>query len=274
MARPTKQGIDYFPLDVEFDDKHQLYLIDKGATGLGVLVAIWQIIYSNGGYYILANSDLPLLVKKRVSVDINEVNACINSMIERGVFDKNLHDQFGILTSRGIQKRFFEAAKRKKEVVYNSDFVLIDVSAYKNLVNVNINPVNVNKNATNVKVKVNVKEEVKVEVYEQELIPTKTPTPKPTPKLVQEYFFSKGYPLEEAEKFFNHFEAQNWVTGSGVPITNWRVKAENWHKEESYKILEKKNGSTGKNNGATGDDLRDIINQRAQREVIDSDAPL
>jgi hypothetical protein len=274
MARPTKQGIDYFPLDVEFDDKHQLYLIDKGATGLGVLVAIWQIIYSNGGYYILANSDLPLLVKKRVSVDINEVNACINSMIERGVFDKNLHDQFGILTSRGIQKRFFEAAKRKKEVVYNSDFVLIDVSAYKNLVNVNINPVNVNKNATNVKVKVNVKEEVKGEVYEQELIPTKTPTPKPTPKLVQEYFFSKGYPLEEAEKFFNHFEAQDWVTGSGVPITNWRVKAENWHKEESYKILEKKNGSTGKNIGATGDDLRDIINQRAQREVIDSDAPL
>ena len=103
---------------------------------------------------------------------------------------------------------------------------------------------------------------------------TTASTKAPTSKVVQEYFFSKGYPQEEAEKFFNHFEAQGWVTGTGVPITNWRVKAENWHKEESYKILERKNGSNGKNNGASGDDLRDIINQRAQREVIDSDAPL
>lgn len=122
-------------------------------------------------------------------------------------------------------------------------------------------------------IEVNIREDKLIEVKGSKE-ETRTSSKAPTSKVVQEYFFSKGYPLEEAEKFFNHFEAQNWVTGSGVPITNWRVKAENWHKEESYKILEKKNGSTGKNIGATGDDLRDIINQRAQREVIDSDAPL
>ncbi len=36
MARPAKQGIDYFPLDVDFDDKIEMYLIEKEAVGLAV----------------------------------------------------------------------------------------------------------------------------------------------------------------------------------------------------------------------------------------------
>ncbi len=50
MARPTKQGIDYFPLDCQFDDKTEMYLIEKGVVGLCVMVTIWQMIYSGEGY--------------------------------------------------------------------------------------------------------------------------------------------------------------------------------------------------------------------------------
>ena len=45
MARPTKQGIDYFPLDVDFDldDKFQLVMAKHGAIGkLGCNYRIMQ----------------------------------------------------------------------------------------------------------------------------------------------------------------------------------------------------------------------------------------
>lgn len=33
---------------------------------------------------------------------------------------------------------------------------------------------------------------------------------------------------EEAAAFFDHFEAQGWVTGAGVPISRWQSKASAW----------------------------------------------
>lgn len=33
---------------------------------------------------------------------------------------------------------------------------------------------------------------------------------------------------EEAAAFFDHFEAQGWVTGAGVPISRWQAKASAW----------------------------------------------
>ena len=149
MARPTKQGIDYFPIDVNFDNKTEMYLIEKEAIGLSVLISIWQIIYSDNGYYVIDDNDLHLLVKKRINVNINDVNECINVAIKRELFDSKLHKKFNILTSKAIQKRYFDAAKRKKLIMYNSKFIL-------NGVNVSENFVNECNNATNVEVEVEV----------------------------------------------------------------------------------------------------------------------
>lgn len=166
MARPTKSGIDYFPLDCEWDNKIEMYIAEKESTGLAVLVTLWQLIYKNS-YFIEYNDDLLLLTKKRINVDINLINECINSAVQRGIFDRNLFEA-GILTSKAIQKRFFEAAKRKKVVQVFDAHLLIDVSAYNNLINVDINPVNERINATKLKVNVNVKGKLNVKVKESD----------------------------------------------------------------------------------------------------------
>ena len=150
MARPAKQGIDYFPLDVDFDDKIEMYLIEKEAVGLAVLIATWQLIYKNEGYYINNGKNLFLLIKKRISVDVNVIEDCINSCLGSGIFDKDLHEKFGILTSKAIQKRFFDVTSKKKEVRYDTKFLLIEVSGDKNLINVGINSVNSEKTDGNV----------------------------------------------------------------------------------------------------------------------------
>lgn len=154
MARPTKQGVDYFPVDVQFDDKIELYLLEKESEGLAVLITLWQLIYQNEGYYIKNGKDLFLLIKKRTNVPINIIDSCINLLLDRGIFSKPLHKKHKILTSKAIQKRYFISASKKKIVYYNIDYIIkgIDVSE---------NSVNVGRNATKEEVEEDIKEEAK-----------------------------------------------------------------------------------------------------------------
>ena len=163
MARPTKQGIDYFPLDVEWDQKHELYALETEAEGIGILITIWQMIYKNEGYYIHNGKDLLLIIKKRTSKSIDVIQRCITKALDRGVFNEKIHKKYKILTSKALQKRFFIAAKQKKVIYYNPKYILVDVSMYVNLVSIGVNEDNGSVNATNVEVEVEV--EVKEEVY-------------------------------------------------------------------------------------------------------------
>ncbi|WP_025006846.1 hypothetical protein [Marinilabilia salmonicolor] len=45
---------------------------------------------------------------------------------------------------------------------------------------------------------------------------------------VRIYFNEKKAPDMEAEKFFNYYEARNWLNNSFNPITNWKAAARNW----------------------------------------------
>ena len=79
------------------------------------------------------------------------VSEIVSAAIRRGIFDKDMFDKYGILTSRGIQKRYFEAVSRRKCVNVKKQYLLIPVdNLLKNVdinwVNDNINPKNDNNN--------------------------------------------------------------------------------------------------------------------------------
>lgn len=160
MARPTKQGIEYFPVDVQFDDKVELYIAECGAEGFGILVTIWQIIYQNEGYFVKNNDDLVLLVRRRIMSQASVISECIRCAVVRGVFDERLEKKYGILTSKGIQKRYLAAAKRKKEVYVNKNYIYGCIIENNNL------PVNVVFDGENT---------IKEEVKEKEEVNTKSP---------------------------------------------------------------------------------------------------
>lgn len=144
MARPLKQGLNYFPLDVDIDqdDKTQLVEAIHGNTGFYVLIKLLMKIYKEGYYYPWTESE-QLLFSKRVNVDINTTQAIINDCIKYGVFSSKMHNEHQILTSKGIQDRFFEACKRRKSIDIIKEYLLSDVSE---LVNVNIYSKNVDIN--------------------------------------------------------------------------------------------------------------------------------
>lgn len=149
MPRPNKFGLDYFPLDVNLDDKMELIEAKHGLIGFAVVIKLYQNIYKNG-YFMDATEEHILLFKKRVNVDINLITEVINDALRWGLFNEPLYLKYHVLTSRGIQKRFIEASKRRQSIDFINEYILIDnvKNAYPPTVNVNILEVNVNMMST------------------------------------------------------------------------------------------------------------------------------
>ena len=146
MARPFKSGVDYFPLDVSIDDKIEILEAEHGVLGFGIWVKLLQKIYANN-YWIKWDNKAVIVFSNRINVDKNSVIAVINTCIEWNIFSEKMLNGFQILTSRGIQKRFFEITKRRNRVEVIEDYLLVDIPVAENiiLVNVDKNSVNVDK---------------------------------------------------------------------------------------------------------------------------------
>lgn len=153
MARPIKEGLEYFPLDVDIDKDDKLELVEAkyGITGFAVAIKLLMKIYKEGYFYPWGERE-QLLFSKRVNVDINLVNDIINDCFKWKFLDADKYAHYGILTSKGIQKRYLEACQRRKRLTLIKDYILIDPSqhlnvektviAYINADNADINSIN------------------------------------------------------------------------------------------------------------------------------------
>ena len=62
----------------------------------------------------------------------------------------------------------------------------------------------------------------------------RTESAEPDRSEVRAWFEANGHGMptarlrEEADAFYDHFSAQGWVTGAGVPISRWQAKASAW----------------------------------------------
>ena len=152
MARPVKEGLDYYPLNADFmsDIKVRRLIRSFGSKSIGVVVALLGMIYGDKGYYILLNDDVAFIISEQTLEDEELVNQIINKLIEIEFFDKNLYEKHRVLTSKGIQKRFISATERRKDVnlITKYNLVNVDNNSSSDVVNVYNNPVNVDNNSS------------------------------------------------------------------------------------------------------------------------------
>ena len=129
MSRPKKDGVEYFSVDVDFfeDDKIKLLRAEFGAKGVYILMYLLCQIYKNG-YYISWNDDKCLLVSDGAGCGCTPgfVQEFINGCFKRSFFDKGVFEMFGILTSRGIQRRFLYAVMTRPEIRVIQEYFLLD----------------------------------------------------------------------------------------------------------------------------------------------------
>lgn len=126
MARPIQDGLQYFPLDVDadYDDKIQLIEGLHGATGFAVIIKMFMKIYSSGYFYKWEEKE-QILIAKRIGIDSNSVNNIINDCVKYELFQEKLFNEYRILTSDGIQKRYFTAVGKKKKGEVIKEYLLI-----------------------------------------------------------------------------------------------------------------------------------------------------
>ncbi|EOS7706108.1 DUF4373 domain-containing protein [Enterococcus hirae] len=142
MARPTKEGLDYFPLDVDVfeDEKIEAIAGEFGLKGEIAVIKLLCAIYKKG-YFILWN-DLTqaTLLKRLPGVSKEMLNQIVNRLVRWGFFDKQLFDSVEVLTSENIQATYFEATKRRKSPKPTKYVINANINTQDERVNDDINP--------------------------------------------------------------------------------------------------------------------------------------
>ena len=144
MARPRKTGLDYFPFDVDFfnDEKIEAISGEFGIKGEIVAIKLLAAIYRNG-YFIEWSEMLQMkMLKTLPSISKELLTEIVQRLVRWNFFDEGLFNSDNVLTSRGIQRRYFEAMKRNS---LSDSLPFLIVSATETPINVTETSINAAK---------------------------------------------------------------------------------------------------------------------------------
>lgn len=152
MARPSKEGLDYFPLDVDFvvNAKTEAIMGEFGAKGVLLMIYLLSAVYQNG-YFLRWDKLKQMQLANRVEGSSPElVDQIVDRLIDYGTFDKELFNSAKVLTSHRIQETYLDATKRRKQQKPTLYWINDDNNPSSSVVNVDINPQSkVNKSKVN-----------------------------------------------------------------------------------------------------------------------------
>jgi len=110
LARPLKDGIDYWPLDVGLfrDKKFKLIKAEFGIKGVYIALELINAVYETNGYYKAWDNDDCFLMSEGVGDGCSPklVSEVLNGCLRRSIFDMGVFEMFGVITSAGIQRRY------------------------------------------------------------------------------------------------------------------------------------------------------------------------
>lgn len=164
MARPVKEGLDYFPLYVDIfeDEKIEAISGEFGIKGEIIVVKLLCAIYKKGYFILWSDLIIAQMLKRLPGISKDLLNNVVERLVLWEFFDKDLFHSAGILTSEQIQENFFEATKRRKSpkpTLYVLDKFLENDNSIENDVD-GVN-VDINTQAKGVNVDINTQSKVK-----------------------------------------------------------------------------------------------------------------
>ena len=128
MARKIKQGLDYFPLDVTFfsDIKVRKLIKYQGSGAIDIYTSLLCNIYEENGYYILWDKELPFIISEITGLKEGFINEVIECCLNISLFDRELYEKEGVLSSKGIQERYDLICRQAKRKIQIKKFNLIN----------------------------------------------------------------------------------------------------------------------------------------------------
>ncbi len=118
MARPQKYKLDYFPFDVDYLQDEKVVAISREyeLKGEVTIIRLLCAIYRNG-YFIEWTEMLQIkMLCDMPGMSASLLAQIVERLVKWGFFDASLFNSSQILTSRGIQKRYFAITRGRKKV--------------------------------------------------------------------------------------------------------------------------------------------------------------
>jgi len=114
MARAIKDGLIFFSFDCDFFSNRKIKVLkaNYGLEGISIYMYLLCEIYKNG-YFLKIDKDYEYIISDDLNTATEKIKAILNFLIEHSLFDKRIFDNFGVLTSKGIQERFQLAIKER-----------------------------------------------------------------------------------------------------------------------------------------------------------------
>lgn len=130
MARPQKEGLEYFTVYVNIFESPKMMLlgIEHYTFGQMCYLRLLPMVYAKGYYLKMTKDELALTLthlipEKHKSVD--RTLQVINYMAKIGLIDRDLAE-IGIITSEGFQEGYLACTQRRKPLD-KYDYWLLDV---------------------------------------------------------------------------------------------------------------------------------------------------
>jgi hypothetical protein len=119
MARPMKNGMEYFPHDTDAcsDEKIESMRFLHGNDGYAFYFIMLERIYRNSMYYCdVSAAETTQILAYKVGVTVEKFNCMLETALRLGCFDREEYEKHKRLTSNGIKKRASSVqAKRDKQ---------------------------------------------------------------------------------------------------------------------------------------------------------------
>ena len=119
MARPQKEGLEYFSLDVDFFSDRKIKILKGrfGADGITYYLYLLCEIYKGHGYYLEVDEDFDYITSSELGMSPEKIGQMRKFLLERSLFDNKrfgnkLFQSDTILTFTSISRRFYLPAKK------------------------------------------------------------------------------------------------------------------------------------------------------------------
>jgi len=143
MSGVPKVGIDFAGWDVSMfdnDPKIDKLLCSKGWTGFAIYFWLCMKAYGSEGYfYRWCYSDCASTARKMGSgISACTVRETVDYCLQISLFDNGRFDEWKILTSRGIQRRYWRVLQKRRVKKVYSEFWMLDDDECAGLIKVSL----------------------------------------------------------------------------------------------------------------------------------------
>lgn len=138
MSGKPKAGISYAGWDTDIfenDTKIDELIDAQGWIGFSIYFYLCQRAYASDGYFYRWSYANAATTARRMGGGIRAetIKAVVATCLQIGLFDRSLFDRIGVLTSKGIQRRYMEAIQKRSYKRVDHNIWLLNAEESKGL---------------------------------------------------------------------------------------------------------------------------------------------